>query len=95
MNKSDLENVFIDAMMALRKSGIVPVDTGNLAYNAIKGMWVNDKTFRIYIDTSVAPYADFTIMVWSKGKNPNEGWFYKAMKFLADYIARRLGGQIG
>lgn len=94
MNKSDLENVFIDAMMALRKSGIVPIDTGNLAYIAIKGMWVGN-TFKIYIDTYIAPYAVYTIEKWNKGKNPNEGWLEKAFRFVANYIAVRLGGQIG
>lgn len=94
MTKKDLENVFIDAMMALRKSGIVPIDTGNLAYSAIKGMWVGN-TFKIYIDTNVAPYAPYTIERWNKGQNPNEGWLEKAWKFVANYIAKRLGGEIG
>lgn len=95
MNKSDLESVFIDAMMALRKSGIVPIDTGNLAYNAIKGIWISDSQYKIYIDSSVAPYAVYTVEKWKTGKNPNEGWLEKAFRFVANYIAVRLGGQIG
>lgn len=94
MNRSDLENVFIDALNALRRSGIVPIDTGNLAYNAIKGMWIGNQ-FKIYIDSSVAPYAVYTIEKWKSGKNPNENWLERAWKFVANYISKRLGGQIG
>ena len=94
MNRNDLENVFINAMMALRRSGIVPIDTGNLAYTAFKGMWAGN-TYKIYIDSSVAPYAPYTVEKWKKGRNPNEGWLEKAHRFVADYIAKRLGGTIG
>lgn len=94
MSKGDFENVFLDATMALRKSGIVPIDTGNLAYNAIKGIWISDKQYRIYIDSNVAPYAPYTQEKWKSGKNPNEGWLDRAFQFVANYIAKRLGGKI-
>lgn len=94
MTRQRIERVFVDAMNALRKSGIVPIDTGNLAYNAIKGYWKSDKTYTIYIDEGVAPYASLTIEKWDNRKNPNKGWFMKAYKFVANYVAIRLGGKV-
>lgn len=95
MNKRKFEIVFINAVNSLRKSGIVPIDTGNLAYNAIRGLWVSDKHFKVYIDETVADYAKYTIEPWGNGQNPNENWFERAFKFLANDIARQLGGKIG
>lgn len=95
MNKSDFENIFIDAVNALRKSRIVPIDTGNLAYNAIKANWASDKQYTIYIDSTVAPYAKYTIEAWKDGTNPNEDWLYRAFMFVARYISKRIGGELG
>lgn len=94
MDKQDWENLFKEAINALRTSGIIPIDTGNLAYNSIKAIWVSEKTFRIYIDESVAPYAKYTIEPWSKGENPNQGWLDRAVLYIANYISRRIGGTI-
>lgn len=92
MSKNEWELLFIEAINALREQTFVPYDTGNLKFNSIKGIWINDSTFRIYIDESVAPYMKFTQEPWSRGKNPNEGWFDKAVRFIANYLTQRLGG---
>lgn len=94
MEEQDWENLFTNAMDALRRSGIVPIDTGRLADNAIRGIWIGQNTYKIYIDEKVAPYAKYTIEPWEKGRNPNQGWFERAVVFVAEYIAKELGGTI-
>lgn len=90
MEKAEFERIFIETINALRQQTFVPYDTGNLKFNAIKGIWISETTYRIYIDESVAPYMKFTQEAWGKGKNPNEGWFDKAVEFIALYIKQKL-----
>lgn len=94
MTKNEWESLFRDAMQSLRDKTFVPYDTGNLKFNAIKGMWVSEQTFRIYIDEKVAPYVFYTQEPWINrpGINPNQGWVEKAVDYIANYIAHRLGG---
>lgn len=94
MTKSEWSKLFKQAMKALREQVFVPYDTGNLKYNAIKGRWIDETTYRIYVDESVAPYMKFTNEVWTYRKNPNEKWFEKAVKFVAEYIAKHTRGNI-
>lgn len=94
MTQGEFEAVFIEAINSLRQQAFVPYDTGNLKFNAIKGIWINPNLYRIYIDEEVAPYVYFTQEKWEKGKNPNEGWVEKAVNYIAQYIAQRLGGTI-
>lgn len=94
MTKSDFEIIFIDAINALRRQSFTPIDTGNLAYSAIKGIWISDKVFRIYIDENIAPYMIYTNEPWEKGNNPNLNWFEKAAKFITTYLSIRLNGEV-
>lgn len=96
MTRNEWELLFIEATNALRQQLFVPYDTGNLKYNAIKGIWINENQYRIYIDEAVAPYVFFTNEPWvnRKGKNPNEGWVEKMVDYVATYIAERTGGNI-
>jgi hypothetical protein len=94
MGKAEFEALFVEAINSLRQQAFVPYDTGNLKFNAIKGMWINENLYRIYIDEAVAPYVYFTQERWENGKNPNEGWIEKAVNYIAMFIARKLGGSI-
>ena len=101
MKKSEWERVFRDAITELRKQKFVPYDTGNLKLNAIKGEWINNTTFRRWVDESVAEYMKYTNEDWGKfspplaGKtNPHENWWGDACNFVAYYIRDRLGGEI-
>lgn len=96
MTKNEWELLFIEAINSLRQQTFVPYDTGNLKFNAIKGMWVGENQYRIYIDESVAPYVFFTNEPWVSraSGNPNEGWIDKAFYYIANYIAQRTGGTI-
>jgi len=105
MTRKEIEKIFFEAVEILRK--LAPKDTGNLAYNAIKFKWVSDTHFKIYVDMGngesksigVAPYMPFTNEIWLspkwKGKkNPNEGWWDRAVKVITIYIAKRLNGEL-
>lgn len=92
MTKKEFEVLFVEAVNALKRQHFVPYDTGNLKFNAIKWTWSRPNTFTIYIDEKVAPYVYFTNEPWEKRRNPNENWVDKAVKFIATYIATKLGG---
>ena len=51
MTKAEFNAVFTEAVNKWRE--LAPKDTGHLALNAIKGQWINDKHFRIYVDRNV------------------------------------------
>ena len=76
-----------------------PVDTGNLKYNAIRFNYVDNETFEIYVDESIAPYMPYTnepwvSAKWNGKKNRNEGWFERATEAVANYIAEQLKGVV-
>lgn len=78
---------------------LAPKDTGNLAYNAIRGEYVDENTFTIYINESIAPYMPYTNEPWVaerwKGKtNPNEEWFQNAAQVIAELIAELSNGEL-
>ena len=73
--------------------------TGNLRYNATKIERVSDNHYRISMDQGTAPYMPFTnepwtVSRWRGSKNPNEGWFDRAVKIYANELAHNLGGTI-
>lgn len=97
MTPQEFEQTCMRVVRELR--ALAPKDTGNLAYNAIKYEWVNETTFRIYVDEKIAPYMPYTTESWSaarwKGKrNPNEGWFDRAAEFSAALVAGMVKGEL-
>lgn len=73
-------NTFADLFRRL-----APRDTGNLAFNSIKVIFTSDSRAVVYVDEKIAPYMPFTDRPWLspkwKGKkNPNEGWFERAVE---------------
>lgn len=77
----------------------VPYDTGNMANNALKIEQVSANEVKIYIDSSIAPYAVYTNEPWIsphwKGKkNPNEKWFDNATSKVAEALAGMLEGTL-
>lgn len=71
--------------------------TGNMAYNASRIEFANEKSCRIYMDEKIAPYVPYTIEAWIsprwKGKkNPNEGWFEQATESIATALTRKFKG---
>lgn len=73
--------------------------TGNMAFNATKMEFPDPNTCIIYIDERIAPYVPYTNEPWIspkwKGhKNPNEHWFDKSAQWLAEQLAKRVGGTL-
>lgn len=71
-----------------------PVRTGNLM-NSIKIIYTSTG-FTVYVDTTIAPYMEYTEGVWSAARwhgraNPNEGWFKEAARQVANMVAATLG----
>ena len=92
---------------------MAPVDTGNLRYNAIQFEMLDETTFEIFVDESIAPYMPYTNEVWRQKiikmgnfvpgeviermrtwRNPNEGWFDRAARLVALFVAQKVGGTI-
>ena len=91
--KELLEKLIWEAVNSLRVQAWVPYDTGNLKFNAIRGVWIGENTFQLYVDESIAPYMKYTNEPWKgKGKNPNENWWERAFKYICDYLQTKLKG---
>lgn len=71
--------------------------TGNMAFNAARMRFNGADICRIYIDDRIAPYLPYTIKPWIsprwKGhKNPNEGWFGRSARIIAENVAHKTNG---
>lgn len=103
MTKERFDQVCMKCVELVKQ--FAPIDTGNLRYNAIRYEWIDENTFKIYVDgtpdnkNSIAPYMPYTnepwiSKKWNGKKNPNEGWWQKAVEFIAQYISEELNGEI-
>ena len=73
--------------------------TGNMALNATKIEFPSPDTCLIYVDQKIAPYVPYTnepwvAPRWHGKKNPNEGWFERAAAYVANYVAKRMNGEV-
>jgi len=70
-----------------------PYRTGNLS-RSFKIRLI-EGGFEIYTDVSYMVYTEekWISPKWRGRQNPNEAWFKETTEFIADYIARNLGGQ--
>ncbi len=82
---------------------LAPKDTGNLAFNAIRIEWHGKNEAQIYVDgdglDGIAPYMPFTnepwvADKWKGAKNPNQGWWQKAIEQIINKLDREFGGEI-
>lgn len=76
---------------------IVPIDTGNMRYNATQFYSTGMRSVTIRVDGTVAPYALYTNAPWISPrwhgkKNPNEGWVKGGVEIVAMHISQQLGG---
>ena len=72
--------------------------TGNMAFNAFK-IEFRGMTCRAWIDEDIAPYVFYTNEPWTAArwhgkKNPNEGWWDRAVKDFVDKVAEYLDGDV-
>ena len=97
MNVADLAIAVNSAFNTFRT--LVPIDTGNMRYNATQLRSVGYGVYEIVVDKNIAPYVPFTNEPWTSPKwggkkNPNEGWFDSAADLIANIIAAQLGGRL-
>lgn len=97
MTQEKFYQVCMECVSTLKN--LAPYDTGNLSINAIKYEWVDDNTFRVYVDQSIAPYMPYTNEPWVspkwKGKkNPNEKWWQNAIEFIVDTLCEIIDGEL-
>lgn len=62
-----------------------PIDTGNLRNESIRMVQKSPTKIVVYVDRKIAPYMPYTdkpwlAKRWNGKKNPNEGWFKKAVE---------------
>ncbi len=77
---------------------LIPYDTGNMRFNSFKLERIDEKTWRVYIDLDVAPYAPYVNEKLPSHHTPkqlaNEGFFERVFEFIGNYLASALNGQI-
>jgi hypothetical protein len=97
MTQGKFNQVCMECVMTLKT--LAPYDTGNLSINAIKYEWIDENTFKIYVDQSIAPYMPYTNEPWisprwNGKKNPNEKWWQNAIAFIEDTICEIIDGEL-
>ena len=95
-----IQNAIIRANETIRR--LAPKDTENLANNALR-LTETSTGWQIEVDPAIAPYMVYTEEPWLEPrgkknprmlKNPNEGWFRKAVEVIARQIANELKGEL-
>lgn len=102
MTRDDFVAIFNNAVNLFRQQA--PKDTGHLAFNAVKGRWINDNHFRIWIDRDVLvnqPNIEGKIAgYYYAGRLNNDskyrtyGFVEKIARNIAQYIANQIGGVV-
>lgn len=102
MTRDDFVAIFNNAVNLFRQQA--PKDTGHLAFNAVKGRWINDNHFRIWIDRDVLvnqPNIEGKIAGYYYAKTINDNSNYRTYRYvekiarnIAQYIANQIGGVI-
>lgn len=102
MTQAEFNSVFLEAINKWRE--LAPKRTGHLAFNAIKGRWINDTHFKIYVDRNIIinePNPEGVIAGYYYPSVINRNSRYKTYKWvertaleIARYIAYRLKGEI-
>ena len=95
MEQSQFIALTMNAFQIFRS--IVPIDTGNMRYNATNYMNMGGLSCQIKVDGNIAPYAVYTNAPWVSPrwhgkKNPNEGWVQGGLELVAMYLSQQLGG---
>ena len=96
MTKAQFERICMELVGTIRKRA--PRDTGNLADNGVRFRWIDEETFEIYVDESIAPYMPYTnepwiSPKWNGKKNPNEAWWQDAIELCKQHLFNAYDGE--
>lgn len=99
VTRRKVEATLYEALTIVRNNGLIPIDTGNLRYNAFKIARTGINSWRIYIDHAIAPYdiyvnGKWVSPKWNGKQNPNEGFWQEVCDFIVDYLHQKLGGEL-
>lgn len=102
MTRDDFVAIFNNAVNLFRQQA--PKDTGHLAFNAVKGRWINNNHFRIWIDRDVLvnqPNIEGKVAgYYYAGRLNNDskyrtyGYVERIARNIAQYIANQIGGVV-
>lgn len=102
MTRDDFVAIFNNAVNLFRQQA--PKDTGHLAFNAVKGRWINNNHFRIWIDRDVLvnqPNIEGKVAgYYYAGRLNNDskyrtyGYVERIARNIAQYIANQIGGTV-
>lgn len=102
MTRDDFVSIFNEAVNKFREEA--PKDTGHLAFNAIKGRWINETHFKIWIDRDVLEnqpnIRGRVASYYYAGRLNNDpnyrtyGFVERIARDIAQYIANTIGGEI-
>lgn len=97
MNEAEFAAAVVTAFNVFRVG--VPIDTGNMRYNATRLESLGNNVYRITVSADIAPYVPYTNEPWisprwNGKKNPNEGWFESGVENVATVLAQQLGGTV-
>ena len=102
MTRDDFVSIFNEAVNIFREKA--PKDTGHLAFNAVKGRWISETHFKIWIDRDVLenqPNIEGRVAGYYYAGRLNNDSNYKTYGFaekiarsIAEYIANKIGGVV-
>lgn len=102
MTRDDFVAIFNQAVNMFREQA--PKDTGHLAFNAIKGKWISENHFKIWIDRDVlvnVPNIKGKVAGYyyagrlnNDSKYKTYGYVEKIARNIAQFIANKIGGVI-
>ena len=102
MTRDDFVTIFNNAVNLFKQQA--PKKTGHLSLNAVKGRWINNNHFRIWIDRDVLVnqpnmYEKIAGYYYAKTINDNQnyrtyGYVEKIARNIAQYIANQIGGVV-
>lgn len=102
MTRDDFVALFNSAVNIFREQA--PKDTGHLAFNAVKGRWISEDHFKIWIDRDVLvnqPNIKGKVAGYYYAQKINDdpnyktyGYVEKIARNIARFIANRIGGKI-
>lgn len=102
MTRDEFVAIFNEAVNKFREQA--PKKTGHLAFNAVKGKWMSENHFKIWIDKDVLEnqpnITGKTAHYYYAGRLNNDtdyktyGFVEKIARNIAEYIANAIGGVV-
>lgn len=100
MSREEFNAIFTEAVNKFRE--VAPKDNGHLAFNAVKGVWVSENHYKIYVDRDVlenqpnikgkVAHHYYAQTINDNPKYRTYGWVTEATMKVAEFITNRIQG---